>query len=200
MKDQLRHHIVQSLSYTPDGLDDVLGAFSPRVLTRQEPLLDIGEVCQHVHYVAEGCLQVYTWNTDGQEATRDFVLPQQWCSCLASFRDQRPAVEGIRAVEPSHVLSMAHADFLALVEQLPAFAERYQHILEEAYLRSTNRVTALLSLSAKQRIEWLHSHQPELARKLSSRLLASYLGMTKETYSRLRPKTEACVTVAPVLR
>lgn len=195
MKDQLRHHIVQSLGYTPDGLDDVLEAFSLRVLARQEPLLEIGEVCQHVHYVVEGGLQVFTWNAEGQEATRDFVLSQQWCSCLASFRDQGPATEGIRAIEPSQVLSIARADFLKLVEQQPAFAERYQHILEEAYLRSTKRVTALLSLSARQRIEWLHSNQPELAHHFSSRLLASYLGMSKETYSRLRTKMDASVGV-----
>lgn len=200
MKAQLRHHIVQSLGYIPDRLDDVLDAFHPRVLGRQESLLEIGEVCQHIHYVAEGCLQVYLWNTDGQEATRDFVLAQQWCSSLASFREKRPAMEGIRAIEPSRVLSIAHADFLTLVEQLPVFAERYQHILEEAYLFSTKRVTALLSLNASQRIEWLHHNQPELARNVSSRLLAGYLGMSKETYSRLRTKIDASVDVAPLHR
>ena len=200
MKAQLRHHIVQSLGYIPERLDDVLNAFHPRVLGRQESLLEIGEVCRHVHYVADGCLQVYLWNTDGQESTRDFVLSQQWCSSLASFRDQSPAMEGIRAIEPSRVLSIAHADFLTLVEQLPAFAERYQHILEDAYLRSTNRVNALLSLKASQRIEWLHNNQPELARNVSSRLLAGYLGMTKETYSRLRTKIDASADVASVHR
>jgi CRP-like cAMP-binding protein len=200
MKVQLRHHIIQSLGYIPERLDDVLDAFHPRVLGRQDSLLEIGEVCRHVHFVAEGCLQVYVWNTDGQEATRDFVLPQQWCSSLASFRDQRPAMEGIRAIGPSSVLSIAHADFLTLVEQLPVFAERYQHILEEAYLLSTKRVTVLLSLNASQRIEWLHNNQPELARNVSSRLLAGYLGMTKETYSRLRMKIDSSVDVAPVHR
>ena len=200
MKAQLRHHIVQSLGYIPERLDDVLNAFHSRVLSRQESLLEIGEVCRHVHFVVEGCLQVYVWNTDGQEASRDFVLSQQWCSSLASFRDQRPAMEGIRAIEPSLVLIIAHSDFLTLVEQLPVFAERYQHILEQAYLLSTKRVNALLSLNASQRIEWLHNNQPELARNLSSRLLAGYLGMTKETYSRLRTKIDSCVDVAPVLR
>lgn len=200
MKAQLRHHIVQSLGYIPDRLDDMLDAFHPRILGRQESLLEIGEVCQHVHYVAEGCLQVYLWNTDGQEATRDFVLTQQWCSSLASFRDQHPAMEGIRAIEPSRVLSIAHADFLTLVEQLPVFAQRYQYLLEQAYLLSTKRVSALLSLNASQRIEWLHNHQPELARNVSSRLLASYLGMTKETYSRLRAKIDSSVDVETLKR
>lgn len=200
MKAQLRHHIVQSLGYVPDRLDEVLNAFHPRVLARQESLLEIGEVCRHIHYVAEGCLQVYVCNTDGQEATRDFMLSQQWCSSLASFRDQCPAMDGIRAIEPSRVLSISHADFLSLVEQLPVFAERYQHILEQAYLFSTKRVTAFLSLNASQRIEWLNNNQPDLARNLSSRLLAGYLGMTKETYSRLRTKIDASANVAPVHR
>jgi hypothetical protein len=65
MKAQLRHHIVQSLGYIPERLDNVLNAFHPRVLSRQESLLEIGEVCRHVHFVVDDCLQVYVWNSDG---------------------------------------------------------------------------------------------------------------------------------------
>lgn len=75
----LRHHITERLGKDIDHLDEVLSHFKYTKLKRNEQLLRQGETCRYVYFVATGCLQVYVYDHDGNETTRDIVTENNWC-------------------------------------------------------------------------------------------------------------------------
>lgn len=188
MKEILRRHIVKRLGDDIDRLDEVLAVFKPIHAARREQLLLEGEVCRYVYFIAKGCLQVYVYDHNMNETTRDIIVEDHWCSELISFGNQKPAAENIRAVESSELLAINHVDFQKMMATVPQFDKVYKQILEASYANSVYRINAFVSLSASERIQWLIHYRPALMSRLPSKLIASYLGISEETFSRLKSK------------
>lgn len=185
MIEVLRRHIINRLGNNTDNLEYVLGHFEHRQAKRHEQLLKEGDICRHVYFVAKGCLQVYV-NDDGNENTRDIITEDNWCSELMSFGQQRPAAENIRAIEPCDLFAIDRANFQKLIEAVPQFDKVYKQVLELSYANSVYRINTFVSLSALDRIKWLMNHRPGLMTRVSSKLIASYLGINKDVFSRLK--------------
>ena len=94
----LRQHIVSRLGTNISNIDLVLSKFKPIETKRNEQLLAQGGVCKYVYFIAKGCLQVYVYDNDMNETTRDIIIEDNWCSELMSFGSGQPASENIRAV------------------------------------------------------------------------------------------------------
>lgn len=184
----LREHLLNRLQDDISDLDKVLGHFMPIACKRNELLLREGEVCRKVYFVAAGCLQVYVIDETGNETTRDIVTENNWCSELISFGSQKPATENIRAAEPSQLCAITYESFQTLMRTVSQFDKVYKQILEVSYANSVYRLNAFTSLSALDRIKWLMNYRPGLMTRLSSKLIASYLGISGETFSRLKAK------------
>lgn len=188
MKEILREHIIRRLGKDVQNLDLVLSKFRLIETKRNEQLLLRGEVCKYVYFIARGCLQVYTYDQDMNETTRDIVIEDNWCTELMSFGSGQPALESIRAVEPSQLLAIDRKGFQEMMETVPQFDKVYKQILEASYANSVYRINTFVSLSALDRIKWLMQNRPTLMNRLSSKLIASYLGIHKDVFSRLKAK------------
>jgi len=186
--DLLRHHIVERLGNDVNHLEDVLANFQTLSTRRNHTLLSEGEVCKYVYFVASGCLQVFVHDKNGEETTRDIVIENNWCSELMSFGQQVPATENIRTVEPSELCAIDYPSFGKMMQTVPQFDRVYRQILEASYANSVYRINTFVSLSALERIQWLMNYRPKLMARLSSKLVASYLGISQETFSRLKTK------------
>ncbi len=188
MIDVLRQHIIDQIGDDVDQLDDVLAHFKHVKTKRNEQLLRQGEICQFVYFVATGCLQVYVYDQEGNETTRDIVIENNWCSELISFGSGKPATENIRTVEPSELFAIDRSGFQKMIETVPQFGNVYKQILEASYANSVYRINTFVAFSALERIKWLMAYRPKLLSRLSSKLIASYLGISQETFSRLKVK------------
>jgi len=188
MIDILRQHIITRLGSNTNKLDEVLSHFKLIKAKRNELLLRQGDICRYVYFVAEGCLQVFVYDNDANETTRDLVIEDNWCSELISFGSGNPAAENIRAVEPSVLLAINRQGFQQMMQTVPQFDIVYKQILEASYANSVYRINTFVSLSALDRIKWLMQYRPALMARLSSKLIASYLGINKDVFSRLKAR------------
>jgi CRP-like cAMP-binding protein len=188
MIDILRQHIVSRLGNDIDNLDTVLSYFKPLHFDRNEFLVQKGQVCKQVYFIAKGCLQVFIYDNDMNETTRDIVTEGTWCSELLSFGSGNPATENIRTVEPCELLAIDKQGFQKMMETVPNFDKVYKQILETSYANSVYRINTFVSLSALDRIKWLMEFRPKLMTRVSSKLIASYLGINKDVFSRLKAK------------
>jgi CRP-like cAMP-binding protein len=169
-------------------MDLVLSQFRLVRAKRHERLLNQGEVCKHVYFVARGCLQVFVYDPEMEETTRDIVIENNWCSELISFGSGNPSAENIKAVEASDLLAINRYGFQLMMQTVPPFDKVYRQVLEASYANSVYRVNSFVSMSALDRIKWLMEHRPTLMTRLPSKLLASYLGINKDVFSRLKAK------------
>ncbi|MBC7937550.1 MAG: cyclic nucleotide-binding domain-containing protein [Rhizobacter sp.] len=188
MIDILKQHIMSRLGSKTDQLDTVLNSFTPLNIDRNKFLVQEGEVCRHVYFIAKGCLQVFVYDNDMNETTRDIVTEGNWCSELMSFGSGNPATENIRTVEPSELLAIDIQGFQKMMNTVPQFDQVYRQILETSYANSVYRINTFVSLSALDRIKWLMNFRPNLMTRVPGKLIASYLGINKDVFSRLKAR------------
>jgi CRP-like cAMP-binding protein len=188
MHEVLRRHIISRLGNDIHNIDLVLSKFKPMYVKRNQQLVLQGEVCRYVYFVAAGCLQVYVHDSEMNETTRDIVIEDNWCSELISFGGGQPSTENIKTVEPSQLLAIDRKGFQEMMETVPQFDKVYRQILEASYANSVYRINTFVSLSALDRIKWLMEYRPTLMTRLSSKLIASYLGINKDVFSRLKAR------------
>lgn len=188
MTTNLRDHIVSRLGRDIDNLELVLSKFIPLQYKRNEIILREGETCRYVYFICSGALQVFVHDQDMNETTRDIIVEDNWCSELMSFGKQQPSSENIRAIEPAQLLAIDRQGFQEMMEKVPQFDKVYRQILEASYANSVYRINSFVALSALERIRWLMDNRPGLMTRFSSKLIASYLGIHKDVFSRLKAK------------
>jgi CRP-like cAMP-binding protein len=188
MLETLKNHIINRLGRLPENLEIVLPHFEAWVVPRGEYLLRPDEICRYVYFIVEGCVQVFVIDKNGKESTREFYAEEQWVTDIFGFQNQSPASEFIKCVEPCKLLRIHHDNFQLLSQQVPQFAAIYKQILEVSYNNTVYRINTLTSMDALERIKWLMANKPKIMARLSSKLIASYLGISAETMTRLKSK------------
>jgi len=186
--DLLRSHIIKRLGQEPEHLDRVIEAFEPVSVDRGEHILRAGEVCRYVYFIVKGVIQVYVINQNGNESTREFYLEDYWVTDIYGFKNQVKSGEFMKALEDCLLLRIHFERFQVLTSEVPEFGRIYRDLLELSYNNTVYRVNTFTSMEARERIIWLHENKPRLMARISSKLIASYLGITPETYTRLKSK------------
>ncbi|MEY2917278.1 MAG: hypothetical protein RIS73_992 [Bacteroidota bacterium] len=160
--------------------------FKLKEVKKNEIILREGEVCRYNYFVNKGCLKFYSINDEGHELTRYFAFESKFGTALSSLIDQKPSFEYIQAIEKSELLMISRQDFFYLVNTVPQINTIYRDTLEMAYVTSQKRIFGLQGKSALEQLEWLMEYQPKILSRLSSKQVASYLGITPFTLSRLK--------------
>lgn len=188
MKDVHRQHIIKRLGRDIDNIEIVLDCFSEQTIKRNSMLLEQGTICKNVYFVVKGCLQVFVYDNDMNETTRDIVTEGNWCTELMSFGKGVPSTENIKAVENTDLLYITKEDFQRLITTIPQFDKVYKQILETSYANSVYRINSFVSMTALERVKWMHTNRSDVMTRVSSKIIASYLGIHKDVYSRLKAK------------
>jgi CRP-like cAMP-binding protein len=188
MTEILEKHITDRIGKRPENLDMVIPHFESIKTKRGEHLLNQGDVCRFVYFIVKGCLQVYVLDKNGNESTRSFYFENGWVTDIFGFKNQTPSSEFIKCIEPCELLRIHFEPFQALCSEVPQFDALYKEILEASYNNTVYRVNTLTSLNALERVQWLMETKPLIMTRLSSKLIASYLGISPETLTRLKSK------------
>ena len=188
MKEILRNYIVNQFGKEPARLDEVLECFRPLKTKRNHVLVEVGEVCQYCYFLVEGCIQTAVYNLNGDESTTDLAFDGDWRTAMRSFLNNQPSNEKLVTVQPSKLLAIHRLEFQRLAEVIPPFEQLYKGLLEESYTQSVERVQTLMSMDALSRLKWLLEERPLIFTQLSNKLIASYLGLSQATLSRLKAR------------
>jgi CRP/FNR family transcriptional regulator, anaerobic regulatory protein len=159
---------------------------SSRRVKKGEALQRAGEVATHGCFVADGCLRSYSIDEEGREHVLQFAPEGWWLTDFNSMRDQTPSTYFIEALEDSGVVLMGLAAHTRLMNELPGYAAAFATGLLKMSAARDKRLLDSLSATAEQRyLNFLETY-PSVARRVPLHMLASYLGITPETLSRLR--------------
>ncbi|WP_212005167.1 Crp/Fnr family transcriptional regulator [Chitinophaga sp. HK235] len=188
MYDQLVDYIKSRITVSEQELEVILSYFKPVKLKKNELLLTHGQTSQRTFFVGTGCLRIFFITEEGQDATRYFAFEGQFATALVSFITSEPSEEFMQAVEDSEVFYITHKDFYHLLEVIPQWEKFYRSYLEIAYVTNTRRLMSFLTLDAKEKYRLLLEENPNIVRRLSNKMVASYLNISQETLSRLKSK------------
>ena len=182
----LKNDIEKMVGKNPPFLDIVLNNFEKESLKRNEFLFKEGDICRSIYFIESGLLQVLQIDKNGFEKTTDLIIKDNWFTDIDSFKNRAPSQLNVKAKKATVVSKISGDSFKTLMENVPKFAEAYLKIIEEKYNESMQRIAAFNTLNAQEKIEWLHKFKPNFLIHISDKLIASYLGISKETYCRLK--------------
>lgn len=164
----------------------LLAAWHRREAAEGEWLTTTRAVCEELFFVEQGVLRIVDGSTAGREVTHAFRSEGQLCTLLTSFEQQVPSPLRIQAACPVRVLAISHAQLLALYQQLPYLPELLGRLVQHELQEKLMLQRAYLGQDAATRYRTLLAQQPEVARRVPQHMLASYLGITPQSLSRLR--------------
>ena len=155
---------------------------------RNQILLTSDEICQNYYFINKGCIRLFTISKDGNDNSRFFAFEENFATALPSFIDQKPAEEYLQTIQNSELLYISRTDFYHLVSTLPQFAKLYTEILENGFIMAQKRIYGFQGFDAKEKVQWIIKHQPKLLLNVSNKMVASYLGISASTLSRVKSK------------
>ncbi len=174
--------------FTDDEMAFVRTMFVPRTLRSGEFLQRAGSVATHAAFVASGCLRSYVIDPRGKEHIAMFAAETWWIQDHVSLSSGAPSEYFIDAIEDSNVLLLDMKGHQALVERLPGYSAAFQRGLQKHAAAKDTRIIKSMSASAEERyLQFLETY-PALASRVPQFMLASYLGLSPETVSRIRRK------------
>ena len=169
---------------TQDYLQQI---FTQEVLPKGEYLIEEGKVCRHLYFLEKGCLRGF-YNLDGKEITHWFGFENDFVTSFHSFITQTPAVENIQLMEGSVLWSISKDALARLLDQHQD-AERLLRIAyEKYYIKLEGRFVNSQFRTAAERYEQLLEENPEIIERVPLGYIASYLGISQETLSRVRSR------------
>ena len=163
----------------------LLAAWHRREVAESEYLTAPYAVCEELFFVEQGVLRLVD-AAGPAEVTHSFRSAGQLCTLLASFERQVPGTLRIQAACPARVLAISRAQLAALGRQLPWLPGLLQRLIGHELHAKLALQRAYLGQDAAGRYHTLLARQPEVARQVSQRMVASYLGITPQSLSRLR--------------
>ncbi|MBB1193673.1 Crp/Fnr family transcriptional regulator [Flavobacterium sp. SOK18b] len=186
MFDQLFKSFQEKVTLTPAEIELCKTFFIPKKLRKKQVLLQEGDVCIYNAFVEKGILRSYFLDEKGNEHTVQFAIEGWWITDLSSFLTNSHSIYTIEALEDSELLLLTTEAREALMDQIPMF-ERYQRLLlQNAYIANQARINSTLTETAEEKFIKLGKAYPGIVQRVPQHMLASYLGFTAETLSRIR--------------
>lgn len=184
--DPLRAYLESKAPFTAKELDLLERLFVPATLPRGEFLQRTGDRVRYAAFVAKGCLRSYVIDAKGEEVILEFA-PENWWLGDRTFLTGGTICECfIDAVEHSKLLLFDQVSHQRMVECLPTFATMFRVAFQKYAAAKDRRIINALSMSAEERyLEFLKTY-PGIAAQVPQRMIASYLGVSPETLSRVR--------------
>jgi CRP-like cAMP-binding protein len=186
MFDQLRQHIEKRTHLTAYEFDIVKNYFVLRKLRKKQFLLNEGEVCRYIGFVNSGCLREYTIDNKGNEHIIQFAIEDWWVSDLNSFLSGEPAEYNIDALQDSEILLLEKSARDKLLDECPKMERFFRILIESNHVANHRRITDSLSTSAEEKYLKFIKTYPKLFELVSQNQIASYLGITPQSLSRIR--------------
>jgi CRP-like cAMP-binding protein len=149
-------------------------------------LLDEGQLCREMFFIIKGVLRIVSQNEKGNKMAYFFLKENQFCSILNSFNNNVPAIEGIEAACDAEIIVLKKQKLMSLYEKLPYLKELITGITTQALLDKIQVRNSYLGEDASLRYQNFLIRQPDIALRVSLSDIASYLGITQQSLSRIR--------------
>jgi CRP-like cAMP-binding protein len=188
MSELLYKKLSSIISLTEEEFSYCKSLFMPKKLRKRQYFLQEGDVCKYQAFIEKGILRSYTIDDKGNEHILQFASEGWWMADLSSDLTEEPSFLNIDALEDSELLLITRPNWELAMQKVPKLEHYFRTILQNHLVATQKRLLQSLSETAEQKYIRFLTTYTECAQRVPQHMIASYLGITRETLSRLRNK------------
>ncbi|WP_333863790.1 Crp/Fnr family transcriptional regulator [Chitinophaga sp.] len=185
IKTRLHQHFTQLVPLTDDEFEYIWSHFSLKKFKKRQTLIQEGDSVKYHYWVHKGLIKSSHTDESGKEHILQFAMEDWWVSDYLALYNHTPATLTVDCIEDSEVLVLSDDDHQKLAREIHAFSNFFLLKKKGGYVGLQQRILLLLFKNPRERYERLQQLQPKLLQRVPKTLLAAYLGVSRESLSRL---------------
>lgn len=154
-------------------------------LPTKTTLLEAGEIAQNLYFIKQGCIRLW-FNQDGKDITFQFFFEGQGIASIESFIQETPSLFSLETIESTVVWKYSKADIFQIVEDFPELKDKLHKLIVSRLINYTHLFLSRIKDTPQERYENLLKEHPEIIKRVPQHYIASYLGITPVSLSRIR--------------
>ena len=166
--------------------NEIAANFQHKVILKNQFLLTSGKVCDDYLFLEKGYMRSFAHDTQGNEVTTNFYLPGEMIFEVSSFFNRTRSKENIQALTDCEGWVITFAQLNSLFHSLPEFREFGRSVLVKGFSQLKTRTLSMITETAEERYTELLQNNPEIFQHAPLKNIASYLGITDTSLSRIR--------------
>jgi len=186
MLDEFYKYLSSKFPLTEEEFELVKQVSITKKLRKRQYLLQEGDIWRYNAFVCKGLLRTYRVDEKGLEHIIQFSSENWWAGDRQSYHSEEPARYNIDAFEDSEVILISKEDFPILLQKLPAFDAFMKNLMERSFIALQNRVHSNITFTAEEKYTDFIKTHPGMLNRVPQHMIASFLGITPETLSRVR--------------
>nr|WP_319398189.1 Crp/Fnr family transcriptional regulator [uncultured Carboxylicivirga sp.] len=183
---KLLYYLSKWTNITEQDEDVILSAFETVSIKKKKDILVAGDTCDYLYFITKGCLRSYHVDEKGVEHIFQIRMDNNWISDLESFFSKKPSYYYIEALEDTQMLRISRDRLNSLYTEVPSLERYFRILFQKAYVNSLKRLNATMWNPATERYAEMMKEHPEMFQRVPLVYIASYLGITPESLSRIR--------------
>ena len=186
---QMLFDYIQNLSGQTLSADDkelLMAHFKPKKIRKRQYFLQEGDVCKYAGFIVKGAAKTYTVDEKGHEHILKLSVEDWWLADFESYYHLKPSRFNIEALEDMEILQITNAVVEEFIKPIPAFSAMQKVLSQNNTIAAQKRMQSAISQSGEERFQELVNEYPHFIQRFSQNMIASYLGLTPESLSRIR--------------
>ena len=184
-KEMLKEHIAKTASLTDEEFDRFFSRFKPQSFKKGQTIIAPGDQVTCEYFVLKGCLKTFYINDDLKMFILQFAMPTWWASDYNALYSGSKATIHVDCITDAAVLCLSNTDREEVCREIHQAEHFFRWRTNKGYVASQQRLLSLMNNNTKQRYEELMAQYPALYNMVPKHLIAAYLGVSRETLSRL---------------
>lgn len=181
----LKEHISKTVTLSDTEFEYILSHFKEQHFTKGQTIISAGEQVNHEYFVVEGCLKSFYITEDVKMFILQFSMPNWWASDFEALYSGEKAKISVDCITDARVLTLSNEDREKLCREIHEMEHFFRWRTNKGYVATQKRLLSFMNSHAKQRYEELLAQYPQLYNLVPKQLIAAYLGVSRETLSRL---------------
>ena len=188
MFEQFWNAVGQFVSFSPREKSIIQNHLVIRDIPKHHVLIELGQVSREAYFVNKGCLRFYYLTEEGKEITGFIFLENMFGGSLESFFSQIPSIQIVESLEASELVVLSYESLHQLFEQIPNMNVLMRKILTQRMAYAQKVVASLIMHKPEERYTTMLELRPDLVNRIPQQVLATYLGITPVSLSRIRKR------------
>ncbi|MBE9583251.1 Crp/Fnr family transcriptional regulator [Mucilaginibacter sp. JRF] len=189
MFEALAEYLTQNGGLTPSEIESVQKVSVAKRIRKNQYLLEEGDVSDFIGFVVKGSFRLFRVGENGEEHIMRFAIENWWISDYTSFMTDQPSNCYIEALENSELIWISKDDWENLSQTIPNFKQLIDKLTAKNFEAHQNRIFSNISESAEVKYNHFVKQYPSIYNRIPLYMIASFLGLTRETLSRVRKQS-----------